>query len=321
MKTWEKQERNLMGKIIVAGGAGLIGSHLCDYLVDKGSDVVCLDNLITGDKTNIKQLLDKENFSYLEKDITQKFSFDDDLDQIYNLASPASPVDYQEKPIETLEAASIGTKNLLELAKEKGASYLYASTSEVYGNPLEHPQKESYWGNVNPIGPRSCYDEAKRFGEAYCVSFRHLHKTDVKISRIFNTYGPRMANDDGRVVPNFIKQALNNEPITVFGKGDQTRSFCYVSDLVEGIYRLMNSSEKGPINLGNPVEITILELANLVKKLMNSNSEIVYKGLPIDDPERRLPDISLAKEKLGWVPKIGIEKGLSLTINYFESKA
>lgn len=307
-----------MGKIVVAGGAGFIGSHLCDFLLQKGNEIVCVDNLITGSKKNIEHLLGNKKFYFLQQDISEKFSVQGKVSQVYNLASPASPVDYQQKPLETLAAGSQGVKNLLELAKQKRAVYLFASTSEVYGDPIEHPQKESYWGNVNPTGPRSCYDEAKRFGEALCTAFANVHKTDVKIVRIFNTYGPRMRKDDGRVVPNFIQQALNNKPLTVYGKGAQTRSFCYVSDMVNGLYSTMNSAEKGPINIGNPVELSILELANKIIKLSNSSSKIIYEQLPIDDPERRLPDISLAKSKLSWAPKVSLDQGLNLTIDYFQ---
>ncbi|MCR4336108.1 MAG: SDR family oxidoreductase [archaeon] len=306
-----------MAKIIVAGGAGFIGSHLCDFLIEKREKVLCIDNFITGSKKNIEHLLKNENFSFLEQNISEKFNVEGEIKQIYNLASPASPVDYQEKPLETLEAGSLGVKNLLEIAKEKKAVYLFASTSEIYGNPLEHPQKESYWGNVNSVGPRSCYDEAKRFGEALCVSYRKVHKTDVKIARIFNTYGPRLAKDDGRVVSNFIIQALENKPITVYGKGNQTRSFCYVSDMVTGLFALMNSQEKGPVNLGNPQETTILELAEKIISITKSSSKIIYNDLPVDDPERRLPDISLAKKTLNWQPNIGLEEGLRKTSSYF----
>jgi len=307
-----------MAKIVVAGGAGFIGSHLCDLLIEKGEEVLCIDNFITGASKNIAPLKDNAKFSFLEQDVTKPFSIDGEIKQIYNLASPASPVDYQEKPLETLAAGSEGVKNLLVLAKEKNAKYLFASTSEVYGNPLEHPQKETYWGNVNSIGPRSCYDEAKRFGEALCVSYRKVHNLDVKIARIFNTYGPRMRSNDGRVIPNFITQCLEGKPITVYGKGDQTRSFCYVSDLVDGLYKLMNSKEHGPINLGNPKETTIFELAELVVKLTNSSSKIEFKELPVDDPERRLPDISLAKNRINWKSKISLEDGLIETVFSFK---
>ncbi|MCR4368890.1 MAG: SDR family oxidoreductase [archaeon] len=305
-------------RIGVAGGAGFIGSHLCESLVGEGNEVVCIDSLITGDRKNIS-LLEGKGCDFLEHDISKPVRIPGSISQVYNLASPASPIDYQEKPLETLMAGSFGVKNLLDLAREKNAKYLFASTSEVYGNPLEHPQKESYWGNVNPIGPRSCYDEAKRFGEAMCVSYSSVHKTDVKIARIFNTYGSRMRKNDGRVVPNFIDQALHKKPLTVYGKGDQTRSFCFVGDMVLGLSALMGSQERGPINLGNPKETTIQELAELIISLSKSPSKIVYKGLPIDDPERRLPDISLAKQKLGWGPKIGLEDGLLRTIKFFSA--
>ncbi|HZX20492.1 MAG TPA: UDP-glucuronic acid decarboxylase family protein [archaeon] len=304
-------------KIVVAGGAGFIGSHLCDFLIDKGEEVVCIDSLITGDEKNIAHLTGKNFFSFIENDVSQSISLAFPVKQIYNLASPASPVDYQEKPLETLAAGSLGVRNMLELAREKNASCLFASTSEVYGNPLQHPQKETYWGNVNPVGPRSCYDEAKRFGEATCVAYKKVFGIDVKIARIFNTYGPRMRKEDGRVVPNFIDQALHNRSITIYGKGEQTRSFCYVSDMVDGLYKLMNSKEMGPINIGNPKEKTIFELAELIIKLTDSKSKIVYKPLPLDDPERRLPDIMLAKEKLGWQPKVGLEEGLNKTVEFF----
>ncbi len=307
-----------MGKIVVAGGAGFIGSHLCGYLLGKGEKVVCIDSLVTGNRANIAGLLGGKNFSFINKDVSGKFTVKGDVRQVYNLASPASPVDYQEKPLETLAAGSDGVKNLLELAEEKNAAYLFASTSEVYGNPTEHPQKETYWGNVNPVGPRSCYDEAKRFGEALCVAFSKVRGVDVKIARIFNTYGPMMRKNDGRVVPNFIEQALGNEPLTVYGKGGQTRSFCYVSDMVNGICALMNSRERGPINLGNPVETSISGLAEKIIRLSKSRSKIVYQELPIDDPERRLPDISLAKSRLSWAPKVSLDEGLNLTISYFQ---
>ncbi|VVB99068.1 GDP-L-fucose synthase [uncultured archaeon] len=308
-----------MARIAVAGGAGLIGSHLCSLLVERGDTVYCIDNLSTGFRENILPLSKKKNFHFVKADISKPFRAPK-VGCIYNLASPASPIDYQEKPIQTLDAGSVGVKNLLELARKSDAKILFASTSEVYGNPLEHPQKESYWGNVNPIGPRSCYDEAKRFGEAMCSSYRRVYGVDAKIARIFNTYGPKMRANDGRVVPNFICQALGNEPITVYGNGSQTRSFCYVSDLVDGLDRLMASEEQGPMNLGNPRETTMLELANLVVSLAGSGSKIVFEGLPQDDPERRMPDISLAKKTLGWHPKTSLEEGLAISIDYFRSR-
>ena len=305
--------------VLVAGGAGFIGSHLCDYLIGRGEKVVCIDSLITGDRKNISHLLNNSRFSFLKKDVSKKFSVPFKVKQIYNLASPASPVDYQEKPLETLEAGSGGVRNLLELARAKGAKLLFASTSEVYGNPLEHPQKETYWGNANSFGPRSCYDEAKRFGEALCYTYREKYSVDVKIARIFNTYGPRMRRDDGRVVPNFIVQALAKKPITIYGDGSQTRSFCYVSDMVEGLYRLMNSGEQGPVNLGNPNEITILGLARLITSIAGGRYELVYSDLPADDPERRLPDITIAKQTLGWQPKIALDEGLLKTTEFFRN--
>ncbi len=306
-----------MARIVVAGGSGFIGSHLCDYLLSKGDEVVCVDNFITSSPKNIAHLKGKKGFEFIEQDISIPFKIPGKIDQIYNLASPASPVDYQEKPLETLEAGSLGVMNTLKIAKDKNATCLFASTSEVYGNPLEHPQKETYWGNVNPVGPRSCYDEAKRFGEAYTLSFAEKNRVKVRIARIFNTYGPRMRKNDGRVVPNFISQALQGKPITVYGNGSQTRSFCYVADMVEGLDKLMNSPETGPVNFGNPRETTILELAELIIRLSKSRSKIVHNALPIDDPERRLPDISLAKQKLSWQPKIGLEDGLARTIDFF----
>ncbi|HLC92672.1 MAG TPA: UDP-glucuronic acid decarboxylase family protein [archaeon] len=306
-------------RILVAGGAGFIGSHLCDYLIARGYQVVCVDSLITGNKKNISHLLKSGKFSFLKKDISKKISVGGKISQIYNLASPASPVDYQQKPLQTLEAGSAGVKNLLDFARSKGAKFLFASTSEVYGNPLEHPQKETYWGNVNSFGPRSCYDEAKRFGEALCYSYREKYSLDVKIARIFNTYGPRMRKDDGRVVPNFIVQALAQKPITIYGDGSQTRSFCYVSDMVDGLYKLMNSQETSPVNLGNPNEITILGLARLITSIAGGRYELVYADLPADDPERRLPDISLAKQKLGWQPEVGLGDGLRKTIDFFRT--
>ncbi len=305
-------------KIIVAGGAGFIGSHLCDFLIKKGEQVVCIDNLITGDKKNIKHLLLNKNFVFKKKDITKPLKISWPIKQIYHFASPASPIDYQQKPIQTLLAGSIGTKNLLDLAKQKKATFLFASTSEVYGDPLQHPQKEKYWGNVNPIGPRSCYDESKRFGESLCYAYKKVNNIEVRIARIFNTYGPRMRKNDGRVIPNFITQALSKKPITIYGNGTQTRSFCYISDLVEGLYLLMNSKETTPTNLGNPIETKIIDLAKKIITITNSTSKIVYKKLPIDDPTRRLPDITKAKQKLNWQPKTSLEEGLKKTIDWFK---
>lgn len=303
--------------IVVTGGAGFIGSHLCEFLLQKGGKVICIDNLVTGRRENIAEIEKNENFVFLEKDISEKLEIDEKINQIYNLASPASPVDFPKIPIEILAVNSLGTKNMLELAVKNKARLLEASTSEVYGNPLEHPQKEAYWGNVNPNGERSCYDEGKRFSEALCFAYLRKKGVEIRIARIFNTYGPNMRPDDGRVVSNFITQAMEGKPLTVYGKGKQTRSFCYVSDMVSGLYSLMNSGFTGPVNIGNPGEFTVLELAEKVKELTNSNSEIEFKGLPKDDPAKRRPDISLAKEKLGWEPKVSLDEGLKKTIGYF----
>ncbi|MFH1586830.1 MAG: UDP-glucuronic acid decarboxylase family protein [Candidatus Diapherotrites archaeon] len=308
-----------MKTVVVAGGAGFIGSHLCEFLLKKGENVICIDDLSTGDKKNIEHLMNNSNFVFMRQDITEPFSVRDDVAKVFNLASPASPVDYQKKPIKTLMVGAMGTKNCLDLAKDKKARFLQASTSEIYGDPLEHPQVESYWGNVNPTGVRSCYDEAKRFGEALVMAYRRKFNLDTKIARIFNTYGPRMRYDDGRVVPNLIFQALNKKPLTVYGNGEQTRSFCYVSDMVEGLTALMNSSTNEPVNLGNPNEMTINEFANKVIELTGVNSKIENKPLPEDDPLKRKPDITKAKELLGWEPKIILDIGLQKTIDWFAS--
>lgn len=305
-------------KILVAGGAGFIGSHLCDYLLNVGHNVICFDNLVTGDIKNIKHNLEHKRFEFIKHDIVKPLKFSGKLDYILNFASPASPVDYMNYPIETLDVGSIGTKNLLELAKKKKAKFLMASTSEVYGDPIISPQNESYFGNVNSIGPRSVYDEAKRFSEAVTMAYLREKLVDTRIVRIFNTYGPRMAPNDGRVVPNFIKQALTGQPLTVYGTGTQTRSFCYVSDLVEGIYKLMYSRVHDPVNLGNPRELKILEFATVITRLTGSKSKISYKPLPQDDPKQRRPDISRAKKELGWEPKVDLEDGLIRTIEYFK---
>jgi len=314
----------MVKKALVTGGAGFIGSHLCKALLTKGYEVVCVDNLITGNKENIKKFLNNPRFSFIEQDVIKKLKTDieyqiSNIKHIYHLASPASPKKYQKYPIETLLVNSVGTYNMLELAKEKGVKFLYASTSEVYGDPKEHPQKESYWGNVNPIGIRSCYDEAKRFGEAITMSFIRKHKVDVRIARIFNTYGPKMEKDDGRVISNFVNQAIRNKPITVYGNGSQTRSFCFVSDMVEGLIKSMESSNTkgGVFNLGNPDEREILETAKLIKKMTKSSSEIIFFPLPEDDPSRRKPDIRKAEEILGWTPKVKLEQGLGETIKHF----
>ena len=298
-------------KVIVTGGAGFVGSHLCKALIDLGHHVICIDNFFTGSRENIADL----EMDVIEHDLCYPIYVESD--EIYNLASPASPVHYQKNPIQTAKTAVLGALNMLELAQKTGARVLQASTSEIYGDPEVHPQNESYWGNVNPIGIRSCYDEGKRCAETFVSDFQRLG-VDTRLVRIFNTYGPNMHPNDGRVVSNFILQALQNEPITVYGKGDQTRSFCFVSDLVDGLIRLMNSDEKGPVNLGNPNEFTILELAQKVIELTDSSSKIVYNDLPVDDPKRRKPDIALAKRVLGWEPKIELEEGLKRSIGYFK---
>ena len=307
-----------MDNVLVTGGAGFIGSHLCDFLIGKGFRAICMDNLITGNADNIKHLEKNRNFRFINHDISKHIKIDDDLGFVLHFASPASPEDYQKIPIQTLKAGSLGTHNTLGLALAKKAKYLLASTSEVYGDPLVNPQPESYWGNVNPVGVRGCYDESKRFAEALTMAYHRIHKLDTKIARIFNTYGPRMRKNDGRVVPNFINQALSGNPITVYGDGNQTRSFCYVDDLIEGVYKLMLSSLNEPVNLGNPHEHTILEFAELIKKLTMSKSKITFKKLPIDDPRVRCPDISLAKSKLKWEPRTRLSDGLAKTIDFFK---
>jgi dTDP-glucose 4,6-dehydratase len=302
---------------VVTGGAGFIGSHLCDRLIKEGFRVICLDNFITGSPENIKHLIGDNNFRLIEHNVTKYIDITEDVDYVMHLASPASPEDYLKFPIPTLKVGSLGTHNALGLAKEKGAGFILASTSEVYGDPLVHPQPETYWGNVNPVGVRGCYDESKRFAEALTMAYRRVHKIDTKIARIFNTYGPRMRMNDGRVIPNFIYQALNNKPITVYGKGRQTRSFCYIDDLIEAIVRLMQSAINEPINLGNPHEFTILQLAGLVIKLTGTKSKVVFKDLPQDDPRQRQPDIKKAKRILKWLPSIELEEGLRKTIEWF----
>lgn len=306
--------------VLVAGGAGFIGAHLCKRLLDGGSRVICIDNLCTGSKQNIKDLLANKNFVFLKQDVSEGIKAKGKISRVFNLASPASPVHYRRLPVETLLAGAVGTKNLLDLALKNKAAFLQASTSEIYGNPLEHPQTEEYWGNVNPIGERSCYDESKRFGEAMVMAYCRKYCMNTHIARIFNTYGPKMQESDGRAVPNFINQALSGRQLTVFGDGKQTRSFCFVSDLVEGLLALIGSDYHLPVNLGNPEEHTILEFAETIKKITNSGSEIVFKQLPNDDPLRRCPDISKAKKILNWQPKVSLEEGLRETIEYFRQK-
>jgi dTDP-glucose 4,6-dehydratase len=307
-----------MPRTVVTGAAGFIGSHLCETLLERGHSVVGIDNLLTGDMQNLAHLRDRD-FQFIRHDVTRYIDVDGPVDYVLHWASPASPIDYLELPIQTLKVGSLGTHNALGLAKAKQARFVLASTSEVYGDPLEHPQKETYWGNVNPIGPRGVYDEAKRFAEAITMAYHRTHKVETRIVRIFNTYGPRMRLNDGRVVPNFISQALKREPLTVYGDGSQTRSFCFVSDLVEGIARLLRSDYSGPVNCGNPIETTILEFAERIKALTKSKSEIVFRPLPVDDPKVRQPDITRARKLLGgWEPKVALEDGLRMTIEYFK---
>ena len=304
-------------RIVVSGSAGFIGSHMCDRLLAEGHSVVGLDNYITGNPVNNAHLCSESRFQARQQDITQPFSIEGAVDCVANMASPASPKDYLEHPIETLDVGSIGTRRMLELALQKGARFLLTSTSECYGDPQEHPQTETYWGNVNPIGPRSCYDESKRFAEALTMAYHRRHGLRTTIARIFNTYGPRMKLDDGRVVPAFLDQALRGAPMTVFGDGSQTRSFCYVNDLVDGLYRLLFSGERLPVNLGNPREMTILEFARHIRQLTGTNSEIVFEALPEDDPQQRQPDITKARQVLGWEPKVDLDAGLAATVEYF----
>jgi dTDP-glucose 4,6-dehydratase len=312
-------------RILVTGGAGFIGSHLCERLLSEEHDVVAIDNYITGSRKNVAHLINQPRFTLIERDVIQPFTVEGSLDAVMNLASPASPVGYLDNPIETMLVGSHGTHNALEIALQKGARFLHASTSEVYGDPLEHPQKESYWGHVNSIGVRSVYDEAKRFAEALTMAYHRKHGLRTRLIRIFNTYGPRMALNDGRVVPNFVKQAVNNEPLTVYGDGSATRAFCYVTDLVDGMLRLLWSDEVMPVNIGNPREMTILEFAKAVKDAAGPecSSEIVFyqpkKERTADDPQRRRPDITRAREILGWEPRVSLEDGLKETIAYFRS--
>jgi len=307
-------------KILIAGGAGFIGSHICKKLVLQDNKVFCVDNLLTGNKDNIKNLLNTKNFKFIKKDINQKIFLN--VDEIYNLACPASPPKYQKNPVETVKASVLGSINLLELAKKVNAKILQASTSEIYGNPKEHPQKETYNGNVNPIGIRSCYDEGKRCAETLFFDYHRQKKVKIKVARIFNTYGPKMDFFDGRVISNFIGQCIKNKNITIHGKGKQTRSFCYIDDMVDALIKFMNlkSNFTGPLNLGNPYEINIFKIAKKIKKLTNSKSKIIFLNLPVDDPIKRKPDISLAKKKLKWKPKISLEIGIKKTIKYFKSR-
>ena len=309
-----------MARILVTGGAGFIGSHLCERFLGEDHEVICVDNLLTGERDNIAHLMQNPKFTFLEQDITNYLYVKGELDAIMHFASPASPVDYLELPIQTLKVGSLGTHKALGLAKEKKARILVASTSEVYGDPLVHPQQESYWGNVNPVGPRGVYDEAKRFMEAMTMAYMRTHGVQTRMARIFNTYGPRMRMRDGRVVPNFICQALRGEPLTVYGDGSQTRSFCYVDDLVEGLTRLLWSDEKEPTNLGNPMEMSIMDFAVKIKELSGSDSPIEERPLPTDDPKVRQPDITKAKKVLGWQPQVPLETGLTNAIAYFREK-
>jgi dTDP-glucose 4,6-dehydratase len=306
--------------VVITGGAGFIGSHLCDRLIKEGFKVICLDNFITGKLENIRHLLKDKDFKIIEHNVTRYIKVKGKVDYVLHFASPASPEDYLRFPIPTLKVGSLGTHNTLGLAKDKKARFMLASTSEVYGDPLVHPQPESYWGNVNSLGVRGCYDESKRFAEALTMAYRRMHKMDTQIVRIFNTYGPRMRMHDGRVVPNFIYQALHKQPLTVYGRGTQTRSFCYVDDLIEGIFRLMRSGINEVINLGNPNEFTVLQLAKLVVKLTGTRSKIVFKPLPQDDPRQRKPDIAKARKLLKWQPKIELEEGLARTIACFRAQ-
>ncbi|MDA3860346.1 MAG: SDR family oxidoreductase [Melioribacteraceae bacterium] len=305
---------------VVTGGAGFLGSHLCEKLIENNIKVICIDNLLTGSLDNIEHLFGNDNFKFIKHDVTNFIHVPGKIDYILHFASPASPIDYLELPIQTLKVSSLGTHNILGLALEKKARVIIASTSEVYGDPEIHPQSEDYWGNVNPIGPRGVYDEAKRFSEAMTMAYHRYHGVETRIVRIFNTYGPRMRLNDGRALPAFVSQALKGEDITIFGDGSQTRSFCYVDDLVDGIFKLLMSKETNPVNIGNPEEITIKQFAEEVKKLIGSKSEIVYKDLPTDDPKVRRPDITRAKTILGWEPKVNRSEGLKRTLEYFRNK-
>lgn len=306
-------------RILVTGGAGFIGSWIIDFLLKEGHQVICMDNLITGSVSNISHNLGNEKFKFIKHNVCDYIYLEGDVDYVLHFASPASPIDYLRLPIQTLKVGSLGTHKALGFAKEKKAKFLLASTSEVYGDPKVSPQKEDYWGNVNPVGPRGVYDESKRFAEALTIAYHHYHKMDNKIARIFNTYGPRMRADDGRAIPTFVNQALNNKEITVFGKGLQTRSFCFISDLVSGIYKLMLSSLNEPVNLGNPEELTVLDLARTIIRITRSKSPIIFKPLPEDDPKVRCPDISKANKDLSWQPKVGLEEGLKKAVEWFKN--
>ena len=305
---------------MVTGGAGFLGSHLADLLLARGHRVIAIDNFVTGTVENISHLSGNQNFKFIQQDVTEFIFLHEPVNYVWHFASPASPIDYLELPIQTLKVGSLGTHKALGLAKHKGARFLLASTSEIYGDPLVHPQTEDYWGNVNPIGPRGCYDEAKRFAEAMTVAYQREHGVETRIVRIFNTYGPRMRLNDGRVVPAFVSQALKNKPITVFGDGQQTRSFCYVSDLIEGIYRLMMSGHREPVNIGNPQEMTMVEFAEEIVQATGSRSELIFKPLPEDDPKQRRPDITRARTWLKWEPQVPLKEGLKKTIGYFRTK-
>ena len=307
-------------RAVITGGAGFLGSHLCDYLIERSWDVLSIDNLVTGNEGNVGHLAKHPQFRMVRHDVSQYIDVAGPVDYVLHFASPASPVDYLKLPIQTLKVGALGTHNSLGLAMAKKAKYLLASTSECYGDPQVSPQPESYWGHVNPIGPRGVYDEAKRYAEAMVMAYHRFHGVDTHIVRIFNTYGPRMRLNDGRALPNFVYQALTGQPITVYGDGKQTRSFCYVFDLVEGIYRLMNSDEHEPVNIGNPQEITILEFAERIRRLLGSEVPIIFKPLPQDDPKQRCPDISKAKRLLGWQPKVNLEEGLRLTLDFFRQQ-
>jgi dTDP-glucose 4,6-dehydratase len=307
-------------RAVVTGGAGFLGSHLSDRLIAEGWEVVCMDNLITGDMANIEHLLGNDAYTFVKVDVTNYIHVPGEVHRIFHFASPASPIDYLEMPIPTLKVGSLGTHKALGLARAKGARFVMASTSEVYGDPQEHPQKESYWGNVNPVGPRGVYDEAKRFSEALVMAYHRFHGVETRIVRIFNTYGPRMRLNDGRALPAFMSQALRGEPLTVFGDGSQTRSFCYVDDLIDGIWRLSNSDEAYPVNIGNPAEMTIKEFAETILELIETKSEVSYHPLPEDDPKQRRPDITRAREILGWEPKVVLKDGLARTLAYFQDR-